>query len=181
MGALTIWGYIRCQGCDAIGRICLVDQSPKLITCDEWQHGIYGEFNDSHNEEFITRLENDFAEAVLRLAGDGKNPLSNQMYIDNSVEFQKVRDYLCKLDPKPLLNVWKSLSLVDYREVLPKISLPTLLVHGDESQFYSVELAEFVHKSIPGAQLHFYKGTHHSPHLWQRLRFIQDLQDFARA
>ena len=57
--------------------------------------------------------------------------------------------------------------------------MPTLLVHGDASHFYSVELAEYVLGSIPDARLHVYEGTDHSPHLWQRDRFLEDLRAFC--
>lgn len=180
MGALTIWEYIHHFGCNEISKLCLVDQSPRLLTCNEWSHGIYGDFSGPSNEAFIRHLEDDFSEAVLRLVADGNNPHTSKSYADNSPQIQKVREYLSKLDPEPLINIWKSLSLVDYREILPKITVPTLLVHGDESQFYSVDLAQYVRDSIPDAQLHIYQGTDHSPHLWQKDRFIEDLRTFTQ-
>ncbi|HEY5719540.1 MAG TPA: alpha/beta hydrolase, partial [Gammaproteobacteria bacterium] len=63
--------------------------------------------------------------------------------------------------------------------VLPEISVPTLLIHGDASHFYSVEVAEYVRGSIPDATLHVYAGSDHSPHLWQRERFLADLRAFC--
>ena len=181
MGALTIWEYIHRFGCDQISKLCLVDQSPRLLTSNEWEHGIYGDFSAPSNEAFIRQLEDDFSEAVLRLVADGNNPRTRKSYADNTPQIQKVREYLSKLDPEPLISIWKSLSLVDYREILPKITVPTLLVYGDESQFYSVELAQYVRDSIPDAQLHVYHGTDHSPHLWQKERFIEDLRTFTQA
>ena len=32
MGALIIWSYIRKHGCERIGRLCFIDQSPRLTT-----------------------------------------------------------------------------------------------------------------------------------------------------
>lgn len=179
MGALTIWEYIRRYGCDNIGKLCFVDQSPKLITTAEWKHGIYGEFSESRNREFVALMERDFAEAVLRLVAESNNRRAREDYISNSAGFQRIRESLQTLDPAPLISVWKSLCLADYRDVLPQISVPTLLVHGDESHFYSVELGRYVRDSIPNAQLRVYEGTDHSPHLWQRDRFLSDLRRLA--
>jgi len=179
MGALTIWEYIRRYGCDNIGKLCFVDQSPKLITNDEWKHGIYGDFSESRNREFVAFLQQDFVEAVLRLVAESNNPRARAGYASNSVGFQRIREYIRTLDPAPLISIWKSLCLADYRDVLPMISVPTLLVHGDESHFYSLELGQYVRDSIPNARLVVYQGSDHSPHLWQRDRFESDLRGFA--
>jgi pimeloyl-ACP methyl ester carboxylesterase len=45
MGALTIWEYIRQFGTDGLSRLCLIDQSPKLVTDATWSLGVYGDFD----------------------------------------------------------------------------------------------------------------------------------------
>lgn len=180
MGALTGWEYIRQFGSGRLGGLVVVDQSPKLITEEDWPHGIYGDFPPERNARFIARCEADFAESVLMLVGEGNNAQARAEYQADSDRMQRTRSYLRKLEPDPLIDVWRSLTLQDYREVLPGITVPTLLIHGDESHFYSVELAEYVRERIPRATLHVYEGTDHSPHLWQRDRFLADLRAFAQ-
>ncbi|MCP3867864.1 MAG: alpha/beta hydrolase [Gammaproteobacteria bacterium] len=179
MGALTLWEYIRRHGCDGIGKLCLVDQSPRLLTDESWHHGIYGDFSQHRNETFVSLMKSDFVEAVLRLMAEGNNLRAREGYQNNSRGFKRLGEYILTLDPVPLIQIWKSLCLADYRDVLPGISVPTLLIHGDESHFYSTALADYVRDNIPGAQLHLYEGSDHSPHLWQRERFIEDVRRFA--
>ncbi len=179
MGALTVWEYVREHGCDGIDRLVLVDQSPKLLTDDDWCHGIYGDFDADRSDGFMARLEDDFSEAVLALIGEGNNPRARAAHARDDPALGRVRDYLQRLEPGPLVEVWRSLTRADYRNVLPAIDVPTLLVHGDASHFYSVELAEYVRGAIPDATLHVYEGTDHSPHLWQRERFLADLRTFC--
>jgi pimeloyl-ACP methyl ester carboxylesterase len=179
MGALTTWEHIRQFGDAHLSKLVLIDQSPRLMTDDDWRHGIYSDFSADRNCDFIARLEDDFAETVLRLAADGKNARATQNYASNSRGFQRVREYLQGLEPEPLIEIWKTLTLADYRELLPEIHTPTLLLHGDQSHFYSVELAEWVRDAMPKAELHIYEGTDHSPHLWQRERFLDDLRRFT--
>ncbi len=179
MGALTVWEYVREHGCDGIDRLVLVDQSPKLLTDDDWCHGIYGDFDADRSDGFMARLEDDFSEAVLALIGEGNNPRARAAHARDDPALGRVRDYLQRLEPGPLVEVWRSLTRADYRDVLPAIDVPTLLVHGDASHFYSVELAEYVRGAIPDATLHVYEGTDHSPHLWQRERFLADLRAFC--
>ncbi len=179
MGALTAWEYVRRYGCGRLAGLCLVDQSPRLVTDDAWPLGIYGNFDRARNRDFIGRLEEDFSAAVLRLVGDGNNRRAAREYRANTPEFQRVREYLRALSPQPLIDIWKSLTRADYRDVLPDITVPTLLVHGDESHFYSVEVAEYLRDHIPEASLHVYEGSDHSPHVWQRERFLDDLRAFT--
>ncbi len=180
MGALTAWEYIRRYGSADLGGLVVIDQSPKLITDSEWSHGIYGEFPAPRNDHFIARCEADFAESVLRLVGEGNNARARAEYASDSDRTRRIRAYLRQLDAAPLIEVWKSLTLQDYRAVLPNIGVPTLLIHGDESHFYSVEVAKYLRERIPRATLHVYEGSDHSPHLWQRERFLKDLRDFAQ-
>lgn len=54
-------------------------------------------------------------------------------------------------------------------------------VYGGGSNFYHLDTAKFVAEQIPDAILHIYEGTDHSPHQWQRERFIRDLLSFISA
>ena len=179
MGALTIWEYIRRYGCGNVGKLCFVDQSPKLITDHDWKHGIYGDFSAARNSYLIALMEQDFTAAVVRLVAEGRNSRNRESCTGKSRGSQRIRESVQILDPAPLISIWKSLCLADYRDVLPAISVPTCLIHGDESDFYSVELGRYVRDSIPNARLHVYAGTDHSPQLWQRERFVADLRRLA--
>ena len=81
-----------------IKKLCLVDQSPRLLTCEDWNHGIYGDFSVSANDRFIQKLEQNFAEAVLHLVAEGNNPLSRKAYANNSTQIQRVG---YAIGPKP--------------------------------------------------------------------------------
>ena len=180
MGALTLWQYIRDYGTRRLRKICLIDQSPRLVTDDDWRHGIYGDFDAQRSRSFVAELEQDFAESVLRLGALGLNQRARQKYEENARGWEKSRTWLQQLDPKPLIAIWQSLTEADYRDVLREIDIPALLIYGGESNFYHTQTANFVRDNIAGAILHIYEGTDHSPHQWQRERFTQDLLAFAR-
>jgi non-heme chloroperoxidase len=52
MGALTLWQYIVLYGCRGLGGLCIIDQSPKLVTDPGWRLGIYGDFPEARNQAF---------------------------------------------------------------------------------------------------------------------------------
>ena len=178
MGALTLWQYLRDHGTHGLGKLCLIDQSPKLLTADDWEHGIYGDFGVDRNRQLFYLLREDFAEGVLKLTANGLNDRARQKYADNATGWQKSRAALRAQNPEPLINCWLSLTAADYRDVLANIPLPTLLVYGGESNFYRTDTAKYVADTIPNAVLLIYEGTDHAPHQWQRERFVRELIDF---
>lgn len=178
MGALTLWQYIRDFGCDRLGKVCLIDQSPRILTDDNWQLGIYGDFDQRRARDFVDDLRENFAESVLRLAALGLNDRAREKYLDNAKGWEKSRQWLTQLPADPLVACWQSLVEADYRDVLDKIAIPALLVYGDQSNFYHTATAHYVAERIPNAILHIYENTDHSPHQWQRERFVDDLLAF---
>ena len=178
MGALTLWQYIAEHGCRNLRKVCFIDQSPKLLTDDDWSDGIYGDFDHERSAAFLTHLENDFAESVLRLGGMGLNEPARQKYQENSIGLEKARRWLKEQDPSPLIACWASLTEADYRATLDRIDIPALLVYGGASNYYRGETAHYVKSRIAGAVLRIYEGSDHSPHQWERERFVSDLREF---
>jgi pimeloyl-ACP methyl ester carboxylesterase len=179
MGALTLWQYLRDFGDSRLSRLVFIDQSPRLLTGEGWQGGIYGDFGPERSAAFMAELRQDFAEAVLRLVAFGHNPRARALYQENAKGIQLARERLRALDPQPLIDCWASLTAADYRDVLAGIGIPALLVYGGASNFYSAGTAQYVRDSIPNAVLHTYPGVDHAPHLWERERFVRDVLDFV--
>lgn len=178
MGALTAWEYIRQFGTDRLSRLCLIDQSPKLVTDAGWSMGVYGDFDAQKAADFLVALHDDFAEGVLRLCAHGLNQRARKTYDANTRGWQAERARLRAYQPAALIAIWESLTAADYRDVLGQIDIPTLLIYGELSNFYTTETAHYVQSHIPQAQLHVYENTDHSPHLWQVERFVHDLLGF---
>lgn len=181
MGALTLWQYIRDFGCAQLSRLVLIDQSPKLLTDAQWPNGIYGDFSALRNERFMAELRQDFAEAVLRLVGEGMNEAARRNYLAQDPSVEAMRQRLRTLAAQPLIDCWASLAEADYRDVLARIDIPALLVHGGASNFYHRRTAHYVRDSTPSALLHIYDNVDHAPHLWERERFIEDVLAFVGA
>lgn len=178
MGALTLWQYIRDYGTARLNKLCFIDQSPKLLTDTTWKFGVYGAFDQSKADQMMTWLEEDFAEGVLKLTAFGLNERAKEKYLAGAIGWEKSRQSLRTQNPAPLIECWKSLTAADYRTVLSTIDIPSMLVYGGQSNFYSRETAHFVAKQIPNAILYIYEGTDHSPHQWQRELFAEQLIKF---
>ena len=175
MGALTLWQYIRDHGCDRLSHLCIIDQSPRLVTDVTWANGIYGDFDAKRSQMLINDLEKDFAEAVLRLIAYGLNTRSRETYERNSSGWQDSRKNLQQLDPQPPIAIWKSLVAADYRDVLPLIKVPTLLSFGAQSNFYTAATAQYLLTHMTNARLSCYEKADHCPQLIDPQRFAAEL------
>jgi pimeloyl-ACP methyl ester carboxylesterase len=181
LGALVLWEYIARHGCGRLGRIVILDQSPKLLTGDGWRLGIYGDWTADRNAAFIAGLERDFAGTVLRLVGEGLNARARARHAAGDVSLTRLGAYLRSLDPAPLIACWRSLSDGDWRPVLPQITCPALLIYGADSNYYLPATGEYVRDAVPGSRLVVYAGADHAPHVCFPLRFCDDVEAFAGA
>ena len=178
MGVLVAWQLAADHGTGAIGRLCLIDQTPRLVTDAEWRFGIYGDWSRERDAAFVADLRTDFAESVLRLISSGHNEAARHHYQLNSRGIQRLRETLRGRDPEPHIVCWRSLTAADYRSLLPTLKVPVMLVYGGASNYYRPETARYVASRIPGAALHMFDGADHSPHLADRDRFLALLRVF---
>ncbi|MCB1859810.1 MAG: alpha/beta hydrolase [Gammaproteobacteria bacterium] len=178
MGALTTWEFAQQFGSGGIGRLCIIDQSPRLMTGEGWDLGIYGDFSADHSREFSHHLRRDFAETVLQLIAHGRNLRARRLYEQNSLGFQRLREKLTRLDPVPLITCWESLVVRDYRALQASIRIPVLLIFGAESNYYGTRTGEYLRDLLFDARLRVYEAADHSPYLAQRDRFVADLTAF---
>jgi non-heme chloroperoxidase len=181
MGALTLWQYVALYGCRGLGGLCIIDQSPKLVTDTNWRLGIYGDFPEARNRAFLAGLSVDFANTVLKLLADGHNPRARSQIEADTPGIRRLRERLSRLDSAPLIACWRSLAAADFRPILPRIDVPCLLVYGTASNYYGAAVADYVQQTIPGSVLHLYKDGDHSPHAGQRDRFIAELTAFGQV
>jgi non-heme chloroperoxidase len=70
----------------------------------------------------------------------------------------------------------------DFRAELPKIRVPTLVIHGDDDHTCTLETTgRRVAQLIPGADLKVYNGARHGLFLTHMTAFNDDLLKFARS
>lgn len=179
MGAANCWEYIRSHGTASLARLVLIDMSPKLYVDADWSLGLWGSFTPERNARFVAACERDFAEAVIdliahsRVAADGSGPGIPRELLEER------RRRLEHLDAASWLTAWNSFVGKDYRDVLPRIDVPTLLAYGAKSHYYGPAVAEYVAARIPDAVLRLYPEAGHGPQVEAAEAFLADLDAFA--
>ncbi|MEY9870239.1 pimeloyl-ACP methyl ester carboxylesterase [Peribacillus sp. B2I2] len=71
-------------------------------------------------------------------------------------------------------------SIVDYREFLPKINIPTLLCFGRHEKVIPVAAGEHLHKNIPHSQLVIFEDSCHCPFMEESDLFNETVDCFIR-
>jgi pimeloyl-ACP methyl ester carboxylesterase len=71
--------------------------------------------------------------------------------------------------------------VLDNDDVLARIRVPTLVVHGASDRLVKVSSGEHIAQTVPGAKLLVYSGAGHAPHLDDPARFNRDLAEFVKS
>jgi pimeloyl-ACP methyl ester carboxylesterase len=93
-----------------------------------------------------------------------------------------VRGMMLRTSMKALIECHRSMTSTDFRAELPKISIPTLLVHGDKDVSAPLDLTGGPTANlIPDARLEVYEGAPHGLFVTHMGRLTKDLLAFARG
>ncbi len=171
MGVHVIFEYVRQFGCDRLDRTALIDMSPKLITDEQWDHGLYGEF--SHEENLGTLAT--VSPGWERVAGDIFRELLDTLSED---QIEWVIEESAKTPTNTAVNLWIAMVTNDYREMLSDISVPTLVTYGEESNLYTPETAEYIAEQIPDSQLVGFSDVGHGVPLGAADELTAELRAF---
>lgn len=83
--------------------------------------------------------------------------------------------------PAGLRVMARASAAADLREVLPEVSVPTLVIHGSDDRRSPREVSEALHAGIPGSQLAIVDGAGHMTNLEAPAEFNRLVSDFLRG
>ena len=182
MGALTLFEYFSQFEEPKIDRIVIIDQSPKLITDNDWNLGLYGNFTHEDNKKLIKEFEEDLSIGLIKLSyAYGINEDYRKMYNENFELLYSNRRIFDEEQKTSLINIWKTFSVKDYRPVLNKIKIPTLLIYGGKSQFYKRETGLYMKNNISNSRLVYFEDQDHSPLIGKPALFKNEVYDFIKG
>ena len=102
---------------------------------------------------------------------------------ETSAQMQEwIRSLMLGNSMKALIESNRASTSTDFRSELPKITVPTLLIHGDKDVSAPLDrTGRPTAKLIPGAQLKVYEGAPHGLFLTHMSRLTSDLLAFAKS
>ena len=156
MGVMVIWDYIQQFGCDRIDKLFLIDMTPKNIVDDEWPFGLMGTETFQSSEGFAAFAASDWPTAASMFVPG--------MFANGQAEDEELLAWAIGQSQDNVAHIMVflqlSMSVADYRDVLGGITVPTLLLYGENSVMYGAAVGEKVYEMIPGSKLVVLPGGH---------------------
>ena len=179
MGALTLMQYLHSYGTQRVAAVALVDQSPRIVTDDDWRLGLFGGCSAAMLSGLIAGARQDLAETLLNEVGArGGAWLRRQLDVEAPLG-RMLRKRLGRIDVRPLLDLAESMAQADFRVSLSRLDAPLLVVLGARSPHYAgVPLDAWYRDTVKHAQISIYPHAGHSPHVSEPLRFVRELERF---
>jgi len=179
MGALTALQYLHDFGMQRVRAVALVDQSPRVVTDEDWQLGLFGGCSAAMLAGLIAGARENLAEMVLREIEASGHRWLQPLFAPDALLGRSLRRWLQSMEVRPLLDLCDSLVAADFRPLLARLDLPLQVVLGGRSPHYGgLPLDAYYRRTVPHAWVELYRRAGHSPHYTESARFARDLMLF---
>lgn len=91
------------------------------------------------------------------------------------------KEIMLEIHPAGLRAMARSLAEADLRDILPRITVPTLLLYGDEDVRAPLTVAQDLHAKIPASRLAVMPGVGHMSSVEAAERFNTEVRRFLRS
>jgi non-heme chloroperoxidase len=156
MGALIAWEYLQSRGPGGVAGLVVVGQSP----CDfEWEGSDLGGMAPRALLEVNERLQTDQAALAAEFPALILHQPDEETVAWMTAEFLQVPPVIAS-------TILTDEALRDYREYLPSIAVPTLVLFGQNDRLYGPEIGQYIAKQVPDARLQMFPRSGHCP-FWE--------------
>ena len=172
MGSSIIFEYINKFGLEKLSKICIIDKSVKVINDNNWELGLYhGDYTREDSIKDLNLIKEDWMKF-------GKNFIKIMAPYFNEVQMKIAIERLKENSPNVMYSMWKSMIEKDYRNVLDKITIPTLILFGEMSTLYSLEAGEYLRDNIKNSKLIVFENCSHLLVLENPIKLNKVLSEF---
>ncbi|WP_280417272.1 alpha/beta fold hydrolase [Nocardia carnea] len=166
MGVSVSLAMFMISGFEGIERFVNIDQTPKIINDEGWHWGIKGvsweNFYDCVN--FRIKWSDEEQEPSL--------PPGSAM----------AEEHWASFDHAAVSKLFLNHFVSDWRDILPRISVPTWVVTSRFTSYYDSdhpEGMEWIAKQIPDSRLTIFEHSGHQPHVSEAAEFNRKLLEFC--
>jgi non-heme chloroperoxidase len=174
MGAAVVFSYIDLFGDERLRGIVVVDQSPRQYYSPDWKLGQAACYDAEALAALCTRLEHD-VEGVASGTVHGcltKAPSAEEL------SFFTREILRC---PAPVqAAIMTDHTNLDWRDLVPRISVPAMVLVGRKSRIFPWEGSAWVGEHIPGAQTVFFEESGHMLFYEEHEKFNSVVTDWVK-
>lgn len=164
MGTSVALSYFAQSHPQRVSALIAIEQTPKIVNDDTWSHGI-SSVNWGNVYDVAT-----FRVDLEHVSDEPPMPPTVRAAYDAFSSFPHEQVLPLRIDHH----------VTDWRDVLPRLSLPALIAVGESSPFYTVEGQAAFAAAIPDSRLEVFRDSGHFPHMNEAEKFNHVLLDFLR-
>jgi non-heme chloroperoxidase len=164
MGVSVSLAMFSICGIAPVTRFVAIDQSPKITNDEHWTWGVRNVTWDNVYDAAHFRAELGQPDLEPPMP-EGAAMAKTWETFDHDKVTKLLLDHL----------------VADWRDVLPRIDIPTWVVTGRLSPYYDVEGMEWFASGVPDGRLTVFQNSGHSPHVNEAQEFNRQLLDFVAS
>jgi len=173
MGASVILNYLTRFGTDGIRSVVFVEQSPRYLPAPDWEYPLAGGYSPEALATFNQNLRFDrsaAAKGFIRSIFSGAPPQEtiDEMYAETT-----------KTPTSAAIASMTDMTYADLRPALEKVTVPTLLLYGEQSKLFPGDLGSWLQEQIKGSKLVMFEESGHCPFWEEPEKFNREVADFV--
>jgi len=168
MGAAIIFSYFDLFGDDRVSGFVIVDQSPRQYYASDWKLGQTGCYDAEALSVLCTRLEYD----VRGVAEGSVHGCMTEIPSGEELDFFAGEIEQCP--GRVQAAIMTDHTNLDWRDLVPRITLPSLVLVGKKSKIFPWQGSAWVGEHIPGARTVFFEESGH-------MLFYEEHEKFNRV
>ena len=175
LGCPVLWSYLELFGTDRLRSAVFVEQTPRQYYAEDWTYTHATCFDEAGLARLQTRVETDPAAFDRRqLATTTAAELPAELTALLLAE-------MAKCPPRARTALMADHTRQDWRDLLPHLDLPSLVLVGVRDATLDHHGAEAVADLVPGAATVFFERSGHAPFLDEPEKFNETVARFLTA
>jgi non-heme chloroperoxidase len=163
MGAMVGYEYLRAYGRDGVAGLVIVDQPPSDFA---WEGYEFGVFTMEALRKMNEQLQLDQAAVVDEFTG-------LMLHKPDAETLEWMAAEILRVPPVIASTILLDQTLRDYRDFLPQIDVPALVLFGEDDKLTSPRAGEYIAERIPGSRLQTFASSSHCP-FWEESEAFND-------
>lgn len=155
MGGAVVFEFIKQYGFEDLLGIILIETSPRVMPAKGWQgsllKGRYSKKDLEKDKKIMAMDWTSFAISFVNEMGPNLDEKSQELAIER----------ISGNRPEVMSSVWGSLMEKDYRDLLPSVKIPSLVINGMESTFYDPNSGKKIAEKLPYGRFEPIEGAGH--------------------
>lgn len=176
MGMTACYNYVNQFGTDRLAGLISIDMTPRILKDEGWEHCSWGSLDPAASLEFQGRM---VKEGLIALGPELVTASVAEGSIPSEAVSELIQTESGSVPPLNALALWVSMSLQDWRALVPTIDVPFLVMQGDLSRAYPTRVWEYLEQHLQRPTVARFPNCGHSPASEAPERFAEVVKDFA--